>query len=150
MRTLRPILLIEDNDDDVVLTLTAFEENNIANEVIVLRDGAEALDYLYCRGAHAERDPAVVPQIVFLDLKLPKIDGLAVLREIRAYAPTAHLPVVMLTSSDEDRDILEAYQLGVNSYVRKPVDFNQFLAVARELGLYWLVLNELSDAPRSP
>jgi two-component system, response regulator len=142
------ILLIEDNPDDEALTLRALQKNNIANEVIVARDGAEALDYLFGSGAHASRDPADVPEIILLDLKLPKIDGLEVLRRIRADERTRLLPVVILTSSNEEQDLLTGYGYGANSYVRKPVDFAQFTDAVRQLGLYWLVLNE--PCPRRP
>lgn len=135
------ILLVEDNDDDVALTLRAFRKSNILNEIIVAHDGAEALDYLFGRGDYCDRDPAVLPQLILLDLKLPKVEGLDVLREIRAHPATRFLPVVILTSSDEESDILESYRLYANSYIRKPVDFNRFLEAVQQLGLYWLVLN---------
>lgn len=141
------ILLVEDNPDDEALTLRAFRKNNITNEVVVARDGAEALDYLFAAGAYAERDSAVVPQIVILDLKLPKIDGLEVLRRLRAAPQTKLLPVVILTSSNEERDRLEGYGLGANSYVRKPVDFAEFVDAVRQLGLYWLLLNQRPPEP---
>jgi len=137
------ILLVEDNPDDEALTLRAFRKNQIASEVVVARDGVEALDYLFATGTHAGRDPHVQPQFVLLDLKLPRIDGLEVLRRIRANAFTKYLPVVILTSSNEDRDLVESYDLGANSYVRKPVDFNEFLEAARHLHLYWMTLNEV-------
>lgn len=136
------ILLVEDNPDDEALTLRAFRKNNVTNEVVVARDGAEALDYLFGSGAYANRDVTLLPQIVILDLKLPKIDGLEVLRRMRAAPQTKLLPVVILTSSNEERDLLEGYGLGANSYVRKPVDFAEFLDAVRQLGLYWLLLNE--------
>lgn len=136
------ILLVEDNPDDVALTLRAFRKNNVKNEVVVTSDGAEALDYLFGTGSHAGRDPAVLPQVVLLDLKLPKIDGLEVLRRIRADERTRSLPVVILTSSVERQDVAEGYRLYANSYVRKPVDFEEFVGAARQLGLYWLLLNE--------
>lgn len=136
------ILLVEDNPDDEVLTLRAFKKNNIKNEIIVAHDGEEALDFLFCRGAYAERAPQEFPQVVLLDLKLPKVDGLEVLRQIRADPRTHLLPVVILTSSKEEQDLIEGYSRGANSYVRKPVDFNQFIEAVRQLGLYWLVLNE--------
>lgn len=136
------ILLVEDNPDDEALTLRAFRKNNIKNKIVVAHDGAEALDYLFFRGAYAERDHREVPEIILLDLKLPKIDGLEVLRQIRADPRTRLLPVVILTSSKEEQDMLEGYSKGANSYVRKPVDFNQFVEAVRQLGLYWLVLNE--------
>ncbi|MDL1909240.1 response regulator [Chloroflexi bacterium CFX6] len=138
----RPILLVEDNPDDEALTLRALRKNNIANAMSVVRDGAEALDFLFCAGAYASRDPREMPQVVLLDLKLPKVDGLEVLRRIRADERTRLLPVVILTSSREEQDLLQSYSLGANSYVRKPVDFNQFVEAVRQLGLYWLVLNE--------
>jgi CheY-like chemotaxis protein len=141
------ILLVEDNPDDEALTLRAFRKNNITNEVVVARDGAEALDYLFATGAYAKRQAGVLPQIVILDLKLPKIDGLEVLRRLRAAPQTKLLPVVILTSSNEERDRLEGYGLGANSYVRKPVDFAQFVDAVRQLGLYWLLLNERPPEP---
>ncbi len=136
------ILLVEDNPDDEELTIRAFRKNNILNRVVVARDGAEALDYLFGKGAYAGRDVLDMPQIVLLDLNLPKISGLDVLRQIRADERTNLLPVVILTSSKQEKDVINGYALGANSYVRKPVDFNQFFDSARELGLYWLVLNE--------
>jgi len=135
------ILLVEDNPDDEALTLRALKKNNILNPVVVVRDGAEALEYLFGTGAHAGRDPRAVPQVVLLDLKLPKIDGLEVLRRIRSDERTRRQPVVVLTTSNEERDILSSYELGANSYIRKPVDFEQFMEAVRQLGLYWLVLN---------
>jgi len=136
------ILLVEDNPDDEVLTIRALKKNNIQNEVVVAHDGAEALDYLFGSGPYAGRDVSVLPQLILLDLKLPKIDGLEVLRRLRANERTRLLPVVILTSSKEDQDRLNGYTLGANSYIRKPVDFNQFVEAVRQLGLYWLVLNE--------
>ena len=141
------ILLVEDNADDEALTLRALKRANISNPIVIARDGVEALDYLFGTGAHAGRDTRDVPQIVLLDLKLPRIDGLEVLRRVRADERTRLLPVVILTSSDEDRDRLKGYELGANSYVRKPVDFNQFAEAVRQLGLYWLLLNQ--PPPRS-
>ena len=138
------ILLVEDNPDDEALTLRALQKNNIGNRIVVVRDGAEALDFLFCQGNHAGRDPKDIPQVILLDLKLPKIDGLEVLRRLRADERTRLLPVVVLTSSKEEHDIANSYSTGANSYVRKPVDFNQFLEAVRQLGLYWLVLNEPS------
>lgn len=138
----KPILLVEDNADDEELTIHAFEKNRIGNQVIVARDGVEALDYLFGTGAWAERDPRDVPAMVLLDLKLPRVDGLEVLQRIRADERTRFLPVIILTSSNEDRDRLQGYSLGVNSYVRKPVDFDAFIEAAGQLGLYWLLLNE--------
>src|SRR5947209_5619783 len=134
------ILLVEDNPDDELLTLRAFRKNNVLNEVIVAHDGVEALDYLFGTGLHAGRDLTNRPQFILLDLKLPRIDGLEVLRRIRAETSTKHLPVVILTSSNEDRDMVESYNLGANSYVRKPVDFVEFVEAARHLHLYWMLL----------
>lgn len=136
------ILLVEDNPDDEVLTIRALKKNNIGNKVVVVHDGAEALEFLFCTGAYAGRNMNDMPQVILLDLKLPKVDGLEVLRRIRADQRTSLLPVVILTSSKEERDMLEGYKNGANSYVRKPVDFNQFVEAVRQLGLYWLVLNE--------
>ncbi len=136
------ILLVEDNPRDEALTLRAFKKNNIVNDVTVARDGVEALDYLFATGMYAERDKSEVPQMVLLDLKLPKIDGLEVLRRIRENESTRRLPVVVFTSSSEEEDMIKSYDLGANSYVRKPVDFDQFLEATRQLGLYWLVINE--------
>jgi two-component system response regulator len=136
------ILLVEDNLDDEALTLRALKKHKISNEVVVARDGVQALDYLFGTGAHAGRDASVLPQIILLDLKLPKIDGLEVLRQLRADLRTKLAPVVILTSSNEERDLLDGYGLGANSYVRKPVDFDQFVEAVRYLGLYWLVLNQ--------
>jgi two-component system response regulator len=138
----RKILLVEDNADDEALTIRALKRNNIVNAIDVVRDGAEALDYIFCRGDWSERDPHVVPQVVLLDLKLPKVGGLEVLRAIREDEALRFLPVVVLTSSTEEQDIVESYGLGANSYIRKPVDFDQFSDAVRTLGLYWLVLNE--------
>ena len=135
------ILLVEDNPDDETLTLRALSKNKILNEIVVARDGAEALDYLFGTGAHAGRDTTIQPQLILLDLKLPKIDGLEVLQRLRADPRTALLPVTILTTSNEERDIVASYQLGVNSYVRKPVDSDSFIEAVRQLGLYWLVLN---------
>ena len=135
------ILLVEDNADDEELALRALRKNHIGNEVVVARDGVEALDYLFCTGAHAGRNPGYLPEVVLLDLKLPKVDGLEVLRRIRAGAQTKLLPVVMLTSSLEESDLVRSYANGVNSYVRKPVDFTEFMEAVKQLGLYWLVIN---------
>jgi len=136
------ILLVEDNPDDELLILRVLEKNNISNEVVVARDGAEALDYLFGTGAYADCDTNVMPQVVLLDLRLPKVDGLEVLRRLRADGRTRLLPIVVLTSSDEERDIVESYSLGANSYVCKPVDFDQFTKAVRQLELYWLLLNQ--------
>jgi two-component system response regulator len=141
MPTNKLILLVEDNPDDEVLTLRALKKNNILNEVVVARDGVEALDFLFASGSHAGRDTSVQPQLILLDLKLPRVDGLEVLRRLRADERTALLPVVVLTTSNEERDVVSSYQLGANSYIRKPVDFEQFMEAVRQLGLYWLVLN---------
>jgi two-component system response regulator len=135
-------LLVEDNANDEALTQRALKKANIMNKVVVARDGALALDYLFAKGAFAERDPGEVPQVVLLDLNLPKVGGLDVLRAIRADPRTKLLPVVVLTSSKQDRDLVEGYSLGANSYVVKPVDFSKFSEAVRQLGLYWLVLNE--------
>ena len=140
------ILLVEDNADDEILTLRALKVNNIANEVVVARDGAGALDYLFGTGPHSGRDTSVRPQVVLLDLNLPKIAGLDVLRRIRSEESTRMLPVVVLTTSNEEKDLVDGYSLGANSYVRKPVDFAQFSEAVRQLGMYWLVLN---TTPRS-
>jgi two-component system response regulator len=142
------ILLVEDNPDDEALTLRALRKANVGNEVTVVRDGAEALDFLFATGAHAGRETSIMPQVVLLDLKLPKIDGLEVLRRVRADHRTKLLPVVILTSSDEEQDRIRGYALGANSYVRKPVDFTQFAEAVRQLGLYWLVLNQPPPPPR--
>jgi CheY-like chemotaxis protein len=136
------ILLVEDNPDDEALTLRALKKNNIVNQVIVARDGNEALDYMFGKGNYSGRDASVLPHVILLDLKLPKIDGLEVLRQLRAAQHTKLTPVVILTSSNEEQDRFEGYNLGANSYVRKPVDFNKFIEAVRQLGLYWLVFNE--------
>ena len=136
------ILLVEDNPDDVKLTLRALKKSNIMNEVIVVGDGVEAMDYLFGTGKFAGRDTVIMPQVVLLDLKMPKMDGLEVLHRIRANERTKLLPVVILTTSSEDKDKVDSYRLGANSYIRKPVDFNQFVDAVQQLGLYWLVLNE--------
>jgi len=135
------MFLVEDNPDDEILTLHALQENNILNRVVVARDGAEALDYLFGTGAHVGRDLSEMPTVTLLDLKLPKIDGLEVLRRLRADERTRLLPVVILTTSDEDRDLITSYSLGANSYVHKPVDMNQFITAVRQLGLFWLLVN---------
>jgi CheY-like chemotaxis protein len=143
------ILLVEDNPDDVDLTLRALRRGNILNDVVVVRDGVEALDYLFGTGAHAGRDLSIMPTVILLDLKLPKIDGLEVLRRLRADERTKLLPVVILTSSREEQDLIDSYQLGANSYIRKPVDFVQFSEAVRQLELYWLLLNEPPPERRS-
>ena len=136
------ILLVEDSPHDVELTLHALRRNNVTNHIEVARDGAEALEFIFATGAHADRDINNGPKVILLDLKLPKVDGLEVLRRIKSDQRTKNLPVVVLTSSREVRDVAEAYALGVNSYIVKPVDFEQFADAVRELGLYWLLLNE--------
>ena len=139
------ILLVEDNPNDVELTLRAFRKSKVLNEIQVVCDGVEALDYLFSSGTFAGRDPSAAPELVLLDLKLPKIDGLEVLRRMRADERTRRTPVVVLTSSGEERDIVSSYDLGANSFVRKPVDFSEFLDAAQQLGLYWLVLNQTAN-----
>jgi two-component system response regulator len=141
------ILLVEDNASDEKLTLLAFKQSGVANNVVVVRDGAAALDYLFGTGKHADRDPSALPSVVLLDLKLPKVGGLEVLRRIRADERTKFLPVVVLTSSKEDEDILRSYSLGANAYVRKPVEFASFALAAKTLGLFWLLLNEPPPNP---
>ncbi len=139
------ILLVEDNPDDEALALRALKKSNLANEIAVARDGVEALDFLFCEGQYADRDPCDLPVVVLLDLKLPKVDGLEVLKRIKRDERTRRLPVVILTSSSEERDIIDSYDFGANSYIRKPVDFNQFTEAVAQLGLYWLVLNEVPE-----
>ena len=136
------ILLVEDNPKDEALTRRALKRSNVANDIVIARDGVEALDYLFGTGAHAGRDTSVLPQMVLLDLKLPKVDGLQVLQQLRADERTRRLPVVIFTSSNEEEDLINSYNLGANSYVRKPVDFEHFLEATKQLGMYWLVLNE--------
>ena len=136
------LLLVEDNPDDEALTVRALKKSNIVNEVVVARDGVEALEYLFGEGAYAGRDGRLMPQVIFLDLKLPRLDGPGLLRRVRADERTKRIPVVILTSSNEEQDRISSYDLGANSYVRKPVDFEQFVQAASQLGLYWLVLNE--------
>lgn len=143
----RVILLVEDNQDDEVLTLRALRKSNIRNPIVVVRDGSEAVDYIFAQGVHAGRDPHIQLQVVLLDIHLPKMDGLAVLRRIREDERTRLLPVVMLTSSNEEQDLDGCYELGVNSYVRKPVGVTDFFEAVRQLGMYWLILNE--PAPRA-
>jgi two-component system, response regulator len=142
------ILLVEDNPDDEALTLRALKKNNIRNEVVIARDGVEAVDYLFGTGAHAGRDLSAMPQVVLLDLKLPRMDGFEVLERIRSSEATKFLPVVILTTSNEDQDRLRGYGLGANSFVRKPVEFDKFIEAVRQLGLYWLILNERAPASR--
>jgi two-component system, response regulator len=137
------ILLVEDDPQDVRLTLRELQRENVKNEVVVVRDGAEALDFLFCRGTFSDRSPNHPPKLVLLDLKLPKVNGLEVLREIKAKPETRAIPVVVLTSSGEERDVVDSYKLGVNSYIQKPVDFEQFRQTIKALGLYWLVVNRL-------
>ena len=136
------ILLVEDSPSDVELTLHAFNKHNLTNKIHVVRDGAEALDFLFCTGPYASRDANARPKVILLDLKLPKVDGLEVLRRVKADNRTRSIPVVVLTSSGEERDLVESYALGVNSYIRKPVDFEQFTEAVRLVGLYWLLLNQ--------
>jgi two-component system response regulator len=136
------ILLVEDNPDDEALTLRALRKNNVSNEIVVVRDGEEALDFLYARNSHAARGKHEIPMLILLDLKLPKVDGLEVLRHIRAHAETRHTPVVILTTSDEDNDLVQSYSLGANSFVRKPVDFSNFMESVKQISIYWLMVNE--------
>jgi two-component system response regulator len=138
----RVILLVEDNPNDIELTLRAFEKSNVPREIVVARDGEQAIHYLHSTGPHADRDPTRMPDVVLLDMKLPKIDGLEVLRRMRADERTRRLPVVVLTSSKEEKDVMASYDLGANSFIRKPVDFTQFVDAARHLGIYWLTMNE--------
>ncbi|TDJ08501.1 MAG: response regulator [Deltaproteobacteria bacterium] len=140
------ILLVEDNPDDEELTMRALKKNNISNEIVVARDGAEALDYLFARGKYSKRDTSIMPQLILLDLKLPKIDGIEVLKQIRSDDRTKLLPVVILTLSKEQQDLVDGYSSGANSYIRKPVDFKEFVKAVGQLGLYWLVLNESPPA----
>lgn len=144
----RFILLVEDNEDDEVLTLRALRKNNIANEVVIARDGAEALDFMFGTGPHTGRDTSEQPQVVLLDLNLPKISGHDVLKRVRADPRTRHLPIVVLTSSKEDEDLIQSYTNGANAYVRKPVEFGQFTEAVKTLGLFWLILNERVPPPR--
>jgi two-component system response regulator len=140
------ILLVEDNPDDVELTMRAFRKNKIANNVVVARDGVEALDYLFGRGTYTGRNTMETPRLILLDLKMPRMDGLRVLENLRADERTKLTPVVILTSSKEDQDLINSYKSGANSYVRKPIDFSQFLEAVRQIGLYWLLINESPEA----
>ena len=144
----KTILLVEDNANDEYLTLRALKKYNVANDVVVAHDGVEALDYLFATGAHAGRDTRELPLVVLLDLKLPKVDGLEVLRRVRGDERTRLLPVVILTSSNEERDVINGYKLGTNSYVQKPVDFTAFMDAVGQLGLYWLMLNQPVPPPK--
>jgi len=141
------ILLVEDNQDDEELILMALEESHVKNEVVVVRDGAEALDYLFCTGQHSDRDPDRLPEVVLLDLKLPKLDGHQVLERIRSDPRTRLLPVVILTSSDTEKDVVRSYEGGANSYVRKPLDFSEFSEAVRRVGLYWVLMNLPAPGP---
>jgi len=143
----RIIMMVEDNEDDLELALRAFRLNHVLNEIVVARDGVEALDYLFGTGPHAGRNLCIMPEVVLLDLKMPRLGGLEVLRRIKADERTRYLPVVVLTSSDEEKDMIDSYHYGVNSYIRKPVDFEQFTEAVRQLSLYWMVLNQ---CPRNP
>jgi two-component system response regulator len=143
------ILLVEDNPDDEALTLRALKKNQIMNEVVVAHDGVEAIEYLFREGQHAGRNPDEMPQVILLDLKLPRVDGFEVLRRIREEPETRYLPVVILTTSNEEQDRLKGYGLGANSYVRKPVEFSEFIEAVKQLGLYWLLLNQNAPVPRS-
>jgi CheY-like chemotaxis protein len=140
------VLLVEDNPDDEILALRALKKSHLANEIAVARDGVEALEFLFCEGEYSGRNPCELPVVVLLDLKLPKIDGLEVLKRLKEDDRTRRMPVVIMTSSSEEQDIVDSYNLGANSYIRKPVDFNQFTEAVAQLGLYWLVLNEPPDA----
>lgn len=141
------VLLVEDNPDDRMLTVRALRKHHLANDIVEVIDGQQALDFLFGAGEFAGRDPKHVPQVVLLDLQLPKVDGLEVLQQMRANPTTKHVPVVVLTSSAEQKDLVDSYEFGANSYVRKPVDFDEFLEAARQLGMYWLLLNQ---TPRQP
>jgi two-component system response regulator len=142
------LLLVEDDANDEALTLRALKRHNVKNAVVIARDGAEALDWLFCRGAFGGRDPDALPQVILLDLKLPKVSGLEVLQAVRGHPKTRRLPVVVLTSSKEDQDLIASYDSGANSYVGKPVSFEAFADAIQQLGLYWLVLNETAPAGR--
>ncbi|MDX2109111.1 MAG: response regulator [Verrucomicrobiota bacterium] len=148
MMNTRDILLVEDNPSDALLTQRAFKKSNVVNTLIIVRDGQEAIDYLFCTGPYATRDITAFPGVILLDLKLPKIDGLSVLEKIKADKRFQMIPVVVLTTSNEDNDLKRAYQLGANSYIRKPVDFTAFNTAVTQLGIYWLMLNELPPVGR--
>ena len=139
----KTILLVEDNPDDEELTMMALRQSKIMNQVIIARDGVEALDYLFCTGVHAQSSPCSLPQLVLLDLKLPKLNGLDVLAKIRADERMKYIPVVVMTSSSEEEDIISSYQMGANSYIRKPIEFHRFVDAVAQLGLYWLLINEI-------
>lgn len=141
------LLLVEDNPDDEELTLLAFEQSAIANEVVVAHDGVEALDYLFSTGMYADRNPSLMPALILLDLQLPRINGLEVLQRLRADNRTKLLPVVILTTSNEQQDLINSYSLGCNSYIRKPVDYDQFITAVQQLGMYWLLINEPPPVP---
>lgn len=147
---MKKILLVEDNADDIELTLMAFKKNNITNEVVVLNDGEKALEYLFCTGQYANRDPEDSPTLILLDISLPKVNGLEVLKKLRSKERTKLFPVVMLTSSKEEQDVINGYKLGCNSYVRKPVKFDEFVEAVRQLGIYWLLVNEAPPVPKDP
>jgi CheY-like chemotaxis protein len=149
MNTVQDILLVEDSQNDIDLALYALREENLANSIFVVRDGEKALDFLFCRGAFAERSFKHPPKLVLLDLKLPKVDGLQVLKQLKSDPRTKTIPVVIMTSSSEERDLVEGYNLGVNSYIQKPVDFDQFRTTVKTLGLYWLVVNQAPVAGRT-
>jgi two-component system response regulator len=144
------ILLVEDNEDDLALALHALQREKLANRIFVVRDGEEALDFLFCRGAFASRSIDHPPKLVLLDLKLPKVDGMEVLRQVKSDERTKSIPVVMMTSSKEERDLVASYDLGVNSYIQKPVDFNQFRQTVKSVGMYWLVINQPPIVQASP
>ena len=150
MNTSHEILLVEDSQNDIDLAIYALREENLANSIFVVRDGKEALDFLFCRGAFAERNFDHPPKLVLLDLKLPKVDGLGVLKQLKSDPRTRTIPVVIMTSSGEERDLVEGYDLGVNSYIQKPVDFDQFRATVKTLGLYWLVVNQSPMTDSAP
>lgn len=149
MNTVRPILLVEDSLNDIELTLAALQQNNVANEIIVARHGGEALDYLYRRGKYQDRPP-ILPVVVFLDLKMPKVDGMEVLRQVKGDENLKTIPIVILTSSREEVDLVKSYQLGVNAYVVKPVGFDQFTDAIRQAGVFWAVVNEPPPIPNNP